>query len=51
MLNADDVLIRNNVKLIGKGSKTLFLAHGFGCDLNHVNEGLEFYIEEKLVSI
>jgi sigma-B regulation protein RsbQ len=34
MLNADDVLIRNNVKLIGKGSKTLFLAHGFGCDQN-----------------
>lgn len=27
------------------------LPYGFGCDLNHVNEGLEFYIEEKLVSI
>lgn len=34
MLNSNDVLIRNNVKLIGKGSKTLFLAHGFGCDQN-----------------
>jgi len=34
MLNSNEVLIRNNVKLIGKGSKTLFLAHGFGCDQN-----------------
>lgn len=34
MLNSHDVLTRNNVKLIGKGSKTLFLAHGFGCDQN-----------------
>lgn len=34
MLNANDVLTRNNVKLIGNGSKTLFLAHGFGCDNN-----------------
>ena len=31
---SNDVLIRNNVKLIGKGDKTLFLAHGFGCDQN-----------------
>lgn len=34
MLNANEILNRNNVKLIGKGSKTLFLAHGFGCDQN-----------------
>lgn len=34
MLNSNDVLVRNNVKLIGKGDKTLFLAHGFGCDQN-----------------
>jgi sigma-B regulation protein RsbQ len=34
MLNSNDILIRNNVKLIGKGNKTLFLAHGFGCDQN-----------------
>lgn len=34
MLNSNDVLTRNNVKIIGNGSKTLFLAHGFGCDQN-----------------
>tara|TARA_R110001599_G_scaffold67077_4_gene189653 strand:- start:11855 stop:12661 length:807 start_codon:yes stop_codon:yes gene_type:complete len=34
MLNSSDVLIRNNVKSIGSGSKTLLLAHGFGCDQN-----------------
>ncbi|TWX63103.1 alpha/beta fold hydrolase [Colwellia sp. C1TZA3] len=34
MPDTNDVLIRNNVKLIGQGSKTLFLAHGFGCDQN-----------------
>jgi sigma-B regulation protein RsbQ len=31
---SSDVLVRNNVKLIGTGDKTLFLAHGFGCDQN-----------------
>jgi sigma-B regulation protein RsbQ len=34
MTLSNDVLKRNNVKLIGKGDKTLFLAHGFGCDQN-----------------
>lgn len=34
MLKVNDVLRRNNVKLIGKGERTLFLAHGFGCDQN-----------------
>ncbi|MBA6328463.1 alpha/beta hydrolase [Colwellia sp. MB02u-6] len=34
MLDKNNVLIRNNVKLIGQGSNTLFLAHGFGCDQN-----------------
>jgi len=34
MLNSNDILRRNNVKVIGSGSKTLFLAHGFGCDQN-----------------
>ncbi|MFT7006935.1 MAG: sigma-B regulation protein RsbQ [Colwellia sp.] len=34
MWNANDVLVRNNVKVIGQGNKTLFLAHGFGCDQN-----------------
>lgn len=34
MLLSKEVLIRNNVKIIGKGEKTLFLAHGFGCDQN-----------------
>ena len=34
MLLPNDVLTRNNVKVIGTGSKTLMLAHGFGCDQN-----------------
>ncbi|WP_137227099.1 alpha/beta fold hydrolase [Shewanella sp. MEBiC00475] len=34
MTNSADVLIRNNVKVMGEGSKTLLLAHGFGCDQN-----------------
>ena len=29
-----DVLKRNNVKIVGSGSQTLLLAHGFGCDQN-----------------
>ncbi|WP_213609682.1 alpha/beta fold hydrolase [Pseudoalteromonas sp.] len=34
MLNSKKILKRNNVKIIGKGDKTLVLAHGFGCDQN-----------------
>ncbi|MEH6735769.1 MAG: alpha/beta hydrolase [Shewanella sp.] len=34
MSHSNAVLVRNNVKLIGNGSKTLVLAHGFGCDQN-----------------
>ena len=34
MLLPNDVLTRNNVKVIGTGSKTLMMAHGFGCDQN-----------------
>ncbi|WP_372761152.1 alpha/beta fold hydrolase [Pseudoalteromonas sp.] len=30
----NDVLKRNNVTVIGKGTNTLLLAHGFGCDQN-----------------
>jgi sigma-B regulation protein RsbQ len=29
-----DVLIRNNVKVVGKGTRPLLFAHGFGCDQN-----------------
>jgi len=29
-----DILKRNNVKVIGKGTRTLLFAHGFGCDQN-----------------
>lgn len=29
-----DVLKRNNVRIIGKGDKTMVFAHGFGCDQN-----------------
>ncbi|AZG74373.1 alpha/beta fold hydrolase [Shewanella livingstonensis] len=34
MVNSNGVLARNNVKIMGHGSKTLVLAHGFGCDQN-----------------
>lgn len=34
MLDRERIRIRNNVKVIGTGSKTLMLAHGFGCDQN-----------------
>lgn len=34
MCLADEIKRRNNVKIIGKGQKTLLLAHGFGCDQN-----------------
>ncbi len=30
----DDILIRNNVTLLGKGTEPLLFAHGFGCDQN-----------------
>ena len=29
-----DVLVRNNVRIIGTGTRTLLFAHGFGCDQN-----------------
>lgn len=29
-----EVLIRNNVKVVGSGSETMLFAHGFGCDQN-----------------
>ncbi|MGY3186736.1 sigma-B regulation protein RsbQ [Lysinibacillus sp. TE18511] len=29
-----DVIVRNNVKIIGKGNQTIIFAHGFGCDQN-----------------
>ena len=34
MQHLNEILSRNNVKIIGKGDKTLVLAHGFGCDQN-----------------
>lgn len=30
----NEILIRNNVHVIGKGSRRLLFAHGFGCDQN-----------------
>lgn len=27
-----DILVRNNVKVLGSGSQTIVFAHGFGCD-------------------
>lgn len=32
MLEDDTVLIRNNVKIFGKGTRPMLFAHGFGCD-------------------
>lgn len=29
-----DIMLRNNIKLVGKGEKTIILAHGFGCNQN-----------------
>lgn len=29
-----DIMLRNNIKLTGKGEKTIILAHGFGCNQN-----------------
>lgn len=45
-----DVLFRNNVKIIGNGPKTICFAHGFGCD-QHVWNGMinEFVDEYRLV--
>lgn len=34
MLTKEAVLARNNVNIVGAGSETLMLAHGFGCDQN-----------------
>ena len=31
---SEDILIRNNVKVFGKGKQTMLFAHGFGCDQN-----------------
>ncbi len=28
----NDVIVRNNVKVIGEGERTIMFAHGFGCD-------------------
>ncbi|MGV2687090.1 alpha/beta hydrolase, partial [Clostridium perfringens] len=30
----NEVVARNNVKVLGAGERTLMLAHGFGCDQN-----------------
>lgn len=32
MLTKQQVMLRNNVAIVGSGEKTLMLAHGFGCD-------------------
>lgn len=33
-MDPDDLVHRNNIKIIGKGERTLLMAHGFGCDQN-----------------
>ena len=34
MEKSEDILVRNNVQVKGKGTKTMLFAHGFGCDQN-----------------
>jgi sigma-B regulation protein RsbQ len=31
---SEDILVRNNVNVFGKGKQTMLFAHGFGCDQN-----------------
>lgn len=33
-MGPDDLIKRNNIKVIGEGDRTLLMAHGFGCDQN-----------------
>jgi sigma-B regulation protein RsbQ len=33
-MTTEEVLTRNNVKIIGSGTRPMLLAHGFGCDQN-----------------
>lgn len=33
-MNREQIITRNNIKILGSGPKTLMLAHGFGCDQN-----------------
>ena len=44
--NASHIIDNNNVKIIGSGTKTLMLAHGFGCDQN-MWKYLTPYLEQK----
>lgn len=34
MTDSKSILVRNNVKIIGSGTRTLLFGHGFGCDQN-----------------
>jgi len=34
ILTKEQIVARNNVEIVGSGSKTLMFAHGFGCDQN-----------------
>ena len=34
MATSDDVLLRNNVNVLGRGTQPILFAHGFGCDQN-----------------
>lgn len=45
-----NVLQRNNVNVLGEGSKVLIFAHGFGCDQNAWNHIKNYFIQDyKLV--
>lgn len=44
-----DILLRNNVKIIGNGPKTICFAHGFGCDQNVWNLMTKDFVDEYRV--
>lgn len=46
-----DIIKRNNVKVIGQGSKTIVFAHGYGCDQNVWNDMInDFSRDYRVVS-
>jgi sigma-B regulation protein RsbQ len=45
----EEIMLRNNIKLSGKGEKTIILAHGFGCNQNMWRFILPFLEKEHQV--
>jgi sigma-B regulation protein RsbQ len=34
MINAEEIVLRNNVRISGNGEQVMMFGHGFGCDQN-----------------